>query len=121
VRDAARLERALYWYAAALKQVPACESNPFEAIPTNLVGGRKAPHCFALGAGPESAFSLKSQAFKAMVDASSGLLRGENLRSIRPGQGCTRVICRSPWANGASRDIERDTALNWRLISGSCK
>ena len=37
VRDPARLERALAGvtvavHAAALKQVPACESNPFEAI-----------------------------------------------------------------------------------------
>jgi UDP-N-acetylglucosamine 4,6-dehydratase len=35
VRDAARLERA-----AALKQVPACEYNPFEAIQTNIMGGK---------------------------------------------------------------------------------
>ena len=45
VRDAARLERALtavtvVVHAAALKQVPACESNPFEAIQTNIMGGR---------------------------------------------------------------------------------
>jgi hypothetical protein len=37
VRDSARLERALAGvtvvvHAAALKQVPACEYNPFEAI-----------------------------------------------------------------------------------------
>ena len=45
VRDAARLERALAGvtvvvHAAALKQVPACEYNPFEAIQTNIMGGR---------------------------------------------------------------------------------
>jgi len=45
VRDAKRLERALAGvtvlvHAAALKQVPACEYNPFEAIQTNIVGGR---------------------------------------------------------------------------------
>ena len=45
VRDAARLERAfsgvsIVVHAAALKQVPACESNPFEAIQTNIMGGR---------------------------------------------------------------------------------
>src|SRR5881296_1605080 len=45
VRDAARLERALTGvtvvvHAAALKQVPACEYNPFEAIQTNIMGGR---------------------------------------------------------------------------------
>jgi UDP-N-acetylglucosamine 4,6-dehydratase len=43
VRDAGRLERAfsgvsIVVHAAALKQVPACESNPFEAIQTNIMG-----------------------------------------------------------------------------------
>jgi len=45
VRDKARLERALAGvtvvvHAAALKQVPACEYNPFEAIQTNIMGGK---------------------------------------------------------------------------------
>jgi UDP-N-acetylglucosamine 4,6-dehydratase/5-epimerase len=45
VRDAPRLQRALSGvtvvvHAAALKQVPACEYNPFEAIQTNIIGGR---------------------------------------------------------------------------------
>jgi UDP-N-acetylglucosamine 4,6-dehydratase len=45
VRDAQRLERAFVGvtvvvHAAALKQVPACEYNPFEAIQTNVMGGR---------------------------------------------------------------------------------
>lgn len=45
VRDAQRLERAfagvtVVVHAAAMKQVPACEYNPFEAIQTNVIGGR---------------------------------------------------------------------------------
>jgi len=45
VRDPGRLERALHGvtvvvHAAALKQVPACEYNPFEAIQTNIMGGK---------------------------------------------------------------------------------
>ncbi len=45
VRDAQRLARAfagvtVVVHAAALKQVPACEYNPFEAIQTNIMGGR---------------------------------------------------------------------------------
>jgi len=45
VRDVDRLKRAfagvtVVIHAAALKQVPACEYNPFEAIQTNIMGGR---------------------------------------------------------------------------------
>jgi UDP-N-acetylglucosamine 4,6-dehydratase len=45
VRDGQRLQRAfsgvtVVVHAAALKQVPACEYNPFEAIQTNIMGGR---------------------------------------------------------------------------------
>jgi UDP-N-acetylglucosamine 4,6-dehydratase len=45
VRDPQRLQRALdgvtvVVHAAALKQVPACEYNPFEAVQTNIMGGR---------------------------------------------------------------------------------
>jgi len=45
VRDVERLKRAMSGitvviHAAALKQVPACEYNPFEAIQTNIMGGR---------------------------------------------------------------------------------
>jgi UDP-N-acetylglucosamine 4,6-dehydratase (inverting) len=45
VRDRERLERAfrgidIVVHAAALKQVPACEYNPFEAVQTNIVGAK---------------------------------------------------------------------------------
>ena len=43
VRDRGRLERAMHgvdivFHAAALKQIPSCEYNPFEAIQTNVIG-----------------------------------------------------------------------------------
>src|SRR3990172_6622189 len=43
VRDQERLVRALHGvdivvHAAALKQVPACEYNPMEAVKTNIIG-----------------------------------------------------------------------------------
>jgi UDP-N-acetylglucosamine 4,6-dehydratase len=45
VRDRERLYRAfngvdIVVHAAALKQVPACEYNPFEAVQTNIIGAR---------------------------------------------------------------------------------
>lgn len=45
IRDLPRLERAMEGvdivvHAAALKQVPAAEYNPFEAIKTNVIGGQ---------------------------------------------------------------------------------
>lgn len=45
IRDLARLKRAfkgvdIVVHAAALKQVPACEYNPFEAIKTNILGSQ---------------------------------------------------------------------------------
>ena len=45
VRDRERLSRAFHdvdvvIHAAAMKQVPACEYNPFEAVQTNIVGAK---------------------------------------------------------------------------------
>jgi UDP-N-acetylglucosamine 4,6-dehydratase/5-epimerase len=45
VRDYSRLERAMEGvdvviHSAALKQVPACEYNPFEAVKTNIIGAQ---------------------------------------------------------------------------------
>ena len=45
VRDKERLHRAMQGvnmiiHAAALKQVPACEYNPFEAVKTNIIGAQ---------------------------------------------------------------------------------
>src|SRR6266567_2803090 len=45
VRNRERLERAMHgvdivFHAAALKQIPACEYNPFEAIQTNVMGAK---------------------------------------------------------------------------------
>ena len=45
VRDSERLDRAMHGvdivvHAAAMKQVPACEYNPFEAVKTNILGAQ---------------------------------------------------------------------------------
>jgi len=64
VRDAQRLDRALAGvtvviHAAALKQVPACEYNPFEAIQTNIIGGRNVIDA-AIGQGVRRTLALST-------------------------------------------------------------
>src|SRR5229473_128466 len=64
VRDQSRLERAfagvtVVIHAAALKQVPACEYNPFEAIQTNIMGGRNVIDA-AINQGVRRIFALSS-------------------------------------------------------------
>ena len=49
IRDQARLKRAMagvdvVFHAAALKHVPSCEYNPFEAVQTNVVGTQNVIH-----------------------------------------------------------------------------
>ncbi len=64
VRDLARLRRALRGvdvvvHAAALKQVPACEYNPNEAVLTNVVGARNVIEA-ALDCGVERVLALST-------------------------------------------------------------
>ena len=83
VRDLARLTRAMRGvdivvHAAALKQVPACEYNPFEAVQTNVIGAENivsaaiendVPLTIALSmrlAKPSSTFRLPGVSGKAV-------------------------------------------------------
>src|SRR5499433_2925773 len=64
VRDADRLKRAFSGittviHAAALKQVPACEYNPFEAIQKNIMGGRNVIDA-AIDAGVQRILALST-------------------------------------------------------------
>ncbi len=64
VRDAERLRRALHGvdvviHAAALKQVPACEYNPIEAVMTNVMGARNVIEA-ALDAGVTRVMALST-------------------------------------------------------------
>lgn len=64
VRDLPRLRRALNGvdivvHAAALKQVPACEYNPMEAIKTNILGSSNVIDA-ALDAGVEKVLALST-------------------------------------------------------------
>src|SRR5690242_16138514 len=64
VRDGERLRRAMHGvdvviHAAALKQVPACEYNPFEAILTNVTGAKNVIDA-ALDAGVQKVLALST-------------------------------------------------------------
>ena len=64
VRDKDRLHRAfngvdIIIHAAALKQVPACEYNPFEAVKTNVLGAQNIIDC-AIDAGVEKVVALST-------------------------------------------------------------
>ncbi len=64
VRDADRLRRAMHGvdivvHAAALKQVPACEYNPMEAIKTNILGSANIIEA-ALDAGVKKVLALST-------------------------------------------------------------
>jgi len=64
VRDGPRLRRAmpgvdLVIHAAALKQVPACEYNPIEAVATNIDGGRNVIEA-ALDSGVKKVIALST-------------------------------------------------------------
>jgi UDP-N-acetylglucosamine 4,6-dehydratase len=64
VRDLLRLRRAMQGvhivvHAAALKQVPACEYNPIEAIMTNIMGARNVVEA-ALDCGVERVMALST-------------------------------------------------------------
>ncbi|MEW5828268.1 MAG: UDP-N-acetylglucosamine 4,6-dehydratase (inverting) [Chloroflexota bacterium] len=64
VRDRERLTRALHGvdivvHAAALKQVPACEYNPMEAVKTNIIGTSNVLEA-ALDAGVQKVLALST-------------------------------------------------------------
>ena len=64
VRDRERLARAMHGvnivvHAAALKQVPACEYNPMEAVKTNIMGTSNVVEA-ALDAGVEKVMALST-------------------------------------------------------------
>jgi len=64
VRDIERLRRAMHGvdivvHAAALKQVPACEYNPMEAIKTNILGSSNVVEA-ALDAGVKKVLALST-------------------------------------------------------------
>jgi UDP-N-acetylglucosamine 4,6-dehydratase len=64
VRDRERLVRAMHGvdvvvHAAALKQIPACEYNPFEAIQTNVMGAKNVIDA-AIDAGVRKVIALST-------------------------------------------------------------
>lgn len=72
VRDLQRLERAMEGidivvHAAALKQVPAAEYNPFEAVKTNIIGGQNVIDA-CLGADVKRVIALSTDKAAAPIN-----------------------------------------------------
>jgi len=72
VRDATRLKRAMedidiVVHAAALKQVPAAEYNPFEAVKTNILGAQNVIES-ALDVGVEKVVALSTDKAAAPIN-----------------------------------------------------
>jgi len=72
VRDAPRLKRAMedidvVVHAAALKQVPAAEYNPFEAVKTNIMGAQNVIES-ALDTGVEKVVALSTDKAAAPIN-----------------------------------------------------
>lgn len=125
VRDRERLLRAMHdvdivVHAAALKQIPACEYNPFEAIQTNVIGAKNVIDA-AIDAGVKRVLALSSDkavnpinlygatklcAEKLFVQANAyGHSRGTHLSCVRYGnvigsRGSVVPLFESQRANG---------------------
>lgn len=72
VRDSSRLNRAFddvqfVVHAAALKQIPAAEYNPFEAVKTNILGARNIIDC-AIDRGVEKVVALSTDKASSPVN-----------------------------------------------------
>lgn len=72
VRDYSRLKMAMYGvdivvHAAALKQVPAAEYNPFEAVKTNVIGGQNVIDA-SLSAGVKKVIALSTDKAAAPIN-----------------------------------------------------
>jgi UDP-N-acetylglucosamine 4,6-dehydratase len=101
VRDRDRLRRALNGvtvvvHAAALKQVPACEYNPIEAILTNIMGARSVIEA-SLDAGVHKVIALSTDKAVNPVNLYGATkLCAEKLfvlGNVYAGEGGTRFAC----------------------------
>src|SRR5687768_10958287 len=84
VRDRERLLRAMHGvdivvHAAALKQVPACEYNPMEAIKTNIIGTANVLEA-ALDAGVQKVMTISTDKAVNPVNLYGATKRSEERR-----------------------------------------
>src|SRR5262249_35466102 len=101
VRDGSRLQRALHGvdivvHAAAMKQVPACEYNPIEAVRTNIDGARNVIEA-ALDAGVPRVMAISTDKAASPVNLyGAPKLVGEKLfvqANAYSGPGPSRFSC----------------------------
>ncbi len=120
VRDAARLERAfsgvtIVVHAAALKQVPACEYNPFEAIQTNIMGGRNVIDA-AINQGVRRVLALSTDKAVNPINLvrRDEAVRRENVcagQRLRGSAGFALQL-RALWKRGR-KPGQRDSGVSW--------
>ena len=101
VRDRDRLQRAMHGvdivvHAAALKQVPACEYNPIEAVKTNIVGAQNVIDA-AIDCGVEKVIAISTDKAVNPVNLYGATkLCAEKLfvqGNAYSGEGGTRLSC----------------------------
>jgi UDP-N-acetylglucosamine 4,6-dehydratase len=101
VREVNRLQRAMHGvdvvvHAAALKQVPACEYNPIEAVLTNVMGARNVIEA-ALDSGVRKIMALSTDKAVSPINLYGGTkLVAEKLfiqANAYSGSGPTRFSC----------------------------
>lgn len=107
VRDEPRLQSALYGahiviHAAAMKQVPACEYNPREAVKTNIKGTENVISA-CLDQGVERAIFISTD--KAVDPV--------NL------YGCTKLVAEKVWLNANNVHRTKFSITRWGNVLGS--
>ena len=106
VRDKERLLRAFdgvdyIVHAAALKQVPACEYNPFEAVKTNILGAKNVIYC-AIDKGVKKVVALSTDKACAPINL----------------YGATKLCSDKLFINGNTYSGAKDT--HFAVVPRSC-
>jgi UDP-N-acetylglucosamine 4,6-dehydratase len=107
VRDEERLNSAfrgadVVIHAAAMKQVPACEYNPYEAVQTNIIGTHNVISA-----------CVKQRVNKAMFISTDKAVNPKNL------YGATKLVAEKLWLNSNKKSDTLFSVCRWGNVVGS--